>query len=912
MMRLGSSTLATLAGFICLALSLATAADMPTTAVASGVTLGNASLELRFVREHGRLRLSGLLNKLSGRMLPVTEDDFRIEVNGRAPLRAADFHYVRDFFEKIPGGPRLRLQLASPANGLGLQVTYELGDHDFFARRWLELTTAHPLPIRRVAVWQVGVPGTCAAQEDGPPIYLTGDVWKVKGKKGFGLPVFLEDTFWGLECPTGYNHYQHGLLTLLHYPGCTVTNLFVSQTAVVGVAKPHEVASQFLRYVQTFQAAPSDRLVIGYNSWTSLMPPTEKNCLRTIGLLRRKLYEPYGVALDFFALDDGWDNKDSLWNIRKEGFPHGFAPLVEALRPMKTRLGLWLSPSSGYGHAAWGARHGFGVNASYDWFLCQSDPKYRHDMAQVVIDLQRRYDLGFFKLDGFMACCDTDQHPWHLNGDFAREANVDAVEGLFSAMRQANHSVWLDPTSGMWLSPWWLKTADSFWADTYDGQAPAVAPAPDFPESSITSRDAQFRLRCRQNPWFPSYALETLDIYQPNAPLDDNGVMATLARGQRLVNLYADLRRFSDADWHFLAAAFRWARHNAGTLCHTVELPGDPLEGEAYGLAHFHSRRGILSVRNPSYRPQRIRVRLDTSSGWLPQEALSVSAKNRFLASVVYPRQETLATPLHYGDTLELELQPYEQMVVQIEPEEDLWPRLCGVRAREVSRQDKRITWEVCGPAGEEIQGILRATNEPTRILLNGQPVHGIVKIDDGWQIPLAFTGRKPTCTLAGAFSVRPGDGSRRLTGRWRAVVSKGTQAAFVVLCRAKTDLTGSLQCAASVNQRPVSLRSFGPQLHLPHHLFYREFGRQYWKWFQFELSAGARDIAIVITGPANQPAPAPLDISASLQAQEPLQRASLTMEFSHRLTTTETDPLPVPVAQVTRHFTVVVSGRGH
>ena len=51
--------------------------------------------------------------------------------------------------------------------------------------------------------------------------------------------------------------------------------------------------------------------------------------------------------------------------------------------------------------------------------------------------------------------------------------------------------------------------------------------------------------------------------------------------------MYADLRRFSDADWRFLASAFQWARHNAATLSHTELLPGDPLKGEPYGLAHF-------------------------------------------------------------------------------------------------------------------------------------------------------------------------------------------------------------------------------------------------------------------------------------------------------------------------------------
>ena len=111
------------------------------------VLLGNGSLQMRFIREHGRLRFGELENKLSGRTLPVTADDFSIAVEGRAPLQTADFRFVRDTLEKMPGGQRLRLQFDRPANGLGLEVIYELGDHDFFVRRRLELTTTKPLPL---------------------------------------------------------------------------------------------------------------------------------------------------------------------------------------------------------------------------------------------------------------------------------------------------------------------------------------------------------------------------------------------------------------------------------------------------------------------------------------------------------------------------------------------------------------------------------------------------------------------------------------------------------------------------------------------------------------------------------------------------------------------------------------------
>ena len=860
--------------------------------------LGNGQLELQFQHKGNQVVAHQLVNKLSGRTIPITEDDFSLGIEGRPPLRMADFTFQKATEEAIPGGHRLTLLLASSAPSASLNVIYELGDRDFFLRRRLELLPAGPLPLRQVEVWRAGLQATCSAQEEGPPFYLTGNVWKAEDKKGFGLPVFLDDTFWGLECPTGYNRYEQGAVSLRHYPGRTVTNTFVSKTAVLGVAKPQQVARDFHRYVETFQAAPSDRLMIGYNTWTSLMPPTEKNCLAIIELVRRKMYEPYGVGLDFFAVDDGWDKKDSLWEIRSDPFPHGFATLLEALQPMKTRLGLWLSPSTGYGHAAWCGAHGYTRNASFDWFLCQSDPNYRRDMAKVVGDFKQRYGVGFFKLDGFMASCDTTAHPHHLSGDYAREANVDAAEELFAVMRKADYPVHLNPTSGMWLSPWWLRTADSLYADTYDGESPTIAPAPDFREGATSSRDAQYRLRCRQNPWFPSYAIETLDIYQPTTVLGYNDVMATVARGQRLVNVYADLRRFSEEDWRFLATAFQWARHNAATLSHTELLPGNPLKGEPYGLAHFHGRRGILSLRNPFLQPQKIQVKLDASSGWLSEEAAANGPQDAFVARIVYPRREILAAPLKYGDTLELELQAYEQMVVQIEPADDVIPRLCGVRAREVSRQGNTITWEVFGSPGDSVEGILHTKDAPANILLDGKEVLGVSKIANGLRVPLDIAGTKAACQATGApLSWSEGNNGMQLTGRCTVNVGEGAKASLIVLCRSQTNCTGAIQCRALVNSTPAKVCVFGPEQNPPHKLLYREFSRQYWKWFQFELPGGPSDVVVTIDSASAGITPKQIEAGWWLSTEQRLKKATLTLELDRPLPAASLIPLPYPAS---------------
>ena len=45
-----------------------------------------------------------------------------------------------------------------------------------------------------------------------------------------------------------------------------------------------------------------------------------------IDTFKTKLFDAHGESIDTFTIDDGWDNKDSLWEIRKDRFPRGFAP----------------------------------------------------------------------------------------------------------------------------------------------------------------------------------------------------------------------------------------------------------------------------------------------------------------------------------------------------------------------------------------------------------------------------------------------------------------------------------------------------------------------------------------------------------------------------------------------------------
>ncbi|MDW8036965.1 MAG: NPCBM/NEW2 domain-containing protein [Thermoguttaceae bacterium] len=671
------------------------------------IRLESEALALQF--EGGspeELCLRRIENKLAHQPVSLQViEGFQIGLEGQEALTSSNFAFRKEQRHQLPdGSQRLCLYYdgrfqdkQGNTQQLSLQIFYQLGPKDFYVRRWLELETPTPLDLRQVVVWEVRFLDqeriSKVQQGGGPPVQL--DAWaswrlpRAETHGGFGQPVFLGDTFWGLEFPAGINWYEKGLIRLTQHPGRQVQGRWRSKTAVLGVAEPGRVLKRFRQYVTSFQATPPDlNLFVNYNTWWTLMPPTEQNCLQLIETFRKNLWEPFGESFDTFTIDDGWDEKNSLWEIHKERFPRGFEPLVEELKKMNARLGLWVSPSSGYNHAPWGAKAGYEVNSN-PWYLCQSGPKYRRDFMQVMLNLTKKYQFAFYKFDGFCGSCEAPGHG-HLPGLYAQEANTEAFIELLEAIRREKPDIFLDPTTGMWLSPWWLRYVDAVWGFISGDYPDIVVPAPIVRDSATTTRDAVFRQRCQQHPGFPPSAMEHLGIIVITPEKWEDNAIIVLGRGSRLLTLYINPQFFTKGrqDWAFLASILRWARHNAGTLAQTELILGDPFKREPYGYAHWHKNRGILALRNPFVEPRKVCIPLDETIGWeqghevaspggttaTPADPTTsgkdTAQKLRLIARMVYPRWEVLPRIFGYGDQLEVQLSGYETILIELVPAE--------------------------------------------------------------------------------------------------------------------------------------------------------------------------------------------------------------------------------------------------
>jgi len=680
---------------------LAAAAVVAAPPAEEALTLDNGLVRATVTLRDGRL-VAERLAAVSGAGAIESDGGFLLEVvwaGWQAPGRVnnadnalalgpADFTCTGSARAMLADGEELRASFAGPAE-LTLEIRWLLPRDARFVRR--SITVADPRGRGHFlhALWTLD-----AALAGTPRVVKAG---------GFGQPIALTTgdgggAFLGLEWPAADNRLeQRGARWQARCGqeiGAAITADGIGgEPVVVAVTADERVKLAFLDYL--------DRVRVGrlrpytlYNSWYDLRsaeyprvrPPqvmNEENVLRIAGLLRRNMVERHGITLDAFVLDDGWDVYASDWQLRPVQFPRGLAPVVEALRPMSTRLGVWYGPTGGYSfrksRVDWMREHGYETAGDQMWV---GGPRYGALLERRTTEMARS-GVGYFKWDGFQFLA-SGEGLGTPPGIYARRAVLERVRTMAAAVRAIDPDMFLNITSGTWLSPWWLGIADQIWMGGEDYGA-ADVPSISTRDSSITYRDLVLHEDFRHNDfWFPLANLMTHGVLKGTIDIGEIGrgepltkfadeVVFYLARGVTMHELYISPDALSEGEWRVLADALRWARDRFPLLTRTEMVGGDPNRRETYGYVHFRGRSGIVAVRNPEVNPAALAVTLD------PAHGLDADATGLVLERV-YPTRWVSPRLWRAGESPELPLAGYEAAVYELRPlPEVAEPLLAGV-----------------------------------------------------------------------------------------------------------------------------------------------------------------------------------------------------------------------------------------
>ncbi|MCX5759455.1 MAG: NPCBM/NEW2 domain-containing protein, partial [Candidatus Hydrogenedentes bacterium] len=411
----------------------------------------------------------------------------------------------------------------------------------------------------------------------------------------------------------------------------------------------------------------------------------ESEILELMRTFDERMFRPYGVAFDTFCIDMGWSDPKSMWGIDPKLFPEGFSHLQAAAARMKTRLGLWISPSCCYPTAldiGWARENGY---EALNDRLCLGGPKYAAAFRDRIVEYSTRYGVRHFKFDGYALTCPETDHG-HAPGLLSAEAIADGIIAAASAVHEAAPETWIEPTCFGWNpSPWWLFHFNSVIGSFGDDAPFGRVPAPVYRESYTTARDFFNLQGACWNP-MPQAAQEVLGIIHQTDDPFLNDAVTTVLRGHQFLPVYlnpkymseAQGRRAScsnDARWKTFADLLSWARKHEtlledtepllppswqGGACpkfdHKVSMPREP-----YGYRHRleakkpKAYRELIMLRNPWIAPQTYALPLPE----LPEG-------RAFYATSWYPEPRLYGQALKRGDTLHVPLMPYETIVIEI------------------------------------------------------------------------------------------------------------------------------------------------------------------------------------------------------------------------------------------------------
>lgn len=805
--------------------------------------------------------------------------------NADNPVRLTkqDFRLTGHTFRETAQGAELELSLTGIDNSLHLRLTCLLPRDAFYVRRRMDVSdprdTGHFLQALHPLHTRITTPGT---------ILKPG---------GFGQPAALEleaaGAFFGLEYPAATNTLtaddaRRLTLDCAQEMGRRIGREWITGAwAVTALTPDRHVRLWFDRYLDDIRVAPLRPYTL-YNSWYDLRSPelapdaatvmNETNIRRIIDLFRTCMIEPYGIHLDAFVLDDGWDVYRSDWVLRPDQFPHGLAPITAALKPLGTDLGLWFGPIGGYSRRDWRVdwmrAHGYETVGDE---MCVAGTHYHRLLRQRVTDFTRDAGVAYYKWDGIQFSCSEPDHG-HPVGIYSRRAVMEAMIDLCTAVRAINPRTFLNITSGTWLSPWWVGYANQIWMGGQD-YAYADVPSISRRDRAITYRDSVLYEDFAVNDfWFPIANLMTHGIIKGHLqklggeaePLDkftDNALLY-LGRGVSMWELYVSPDILTPGEWQAMARSIAWAKDRFPVLAHTTMIGGDPRAREPYGYAHFKDRRGILAVRNPFMAPRHLTVTLDPAAGLDPTAASLVLER-------VYPTRWISPRLFAAGATIDLPLEGYETAVYEIYPLDDATaPLVAGADFDTVA-----------GPGGRTTVRLYDAG--PAERLLNPERIAAITR--NGASVPLDRLTITPPPSPAPATALTFSPGPEPTTVDLAFTVDASIRrTTLAVLLEPGTAREGKPlpDLAATLDGRPLSIRP--------------EVQEGAWSWSLADVPAGRHrvrlslarpDDALVWTG----------RLSAWLVCRQPRTGTDLTLEWTGATATRPLPPSPWPAGEIRR-----------
>ena len=626
------------------------------------LALSNEAIAVTWSVRGGALRLQALTNRFTDRTLTIDRDVFELVPKEGPVLRSTDVKLTtQPVIEDIPNpatspraadqlaGRQIRIELQDARAQVHISWKAMLREHANYVQQAITIQALeHPLAIAQIILVDANIPGaTVSGHAKGSPVSAL--TWFA----GFEHPLS--------ECRVRADRASCWLSRELPIK----SGQSVTYSSVLGVAHSGQLRRDFLNYVELERSHPY-RTFLHYNSWYDLGRGERYNEQQATDAIRgfgEQLTRQRGVKLDSFLFDDGWDDPSTLWKFNP-GLPNGLKKISEVAAIYGAAPGIWFSPWGGYEEAkeqrlAAARDRGFETNLGG---FALSGPKYYRYFRDVCIEMIEKYGINQFKFDG------TGNANQVIEGS-EFDSDFDAAIHLIGELRAKKPDVYINLTTGTYPSPFWLLYADSIWRGGDDHNFAGVG---SDRQRWITYRDAQtYRHVVEEGSLFPlnSLMLHGLICARRAERLgSDRGqdfadeVHSYFGTGTQLQEMYITPSLLGAGDWDVLAEAAKWSRAHADTLKDSHWIGGDPGRLEVYGWAAWSPAKSIITLRNPSDKPQ------DFSAKPTTLLELPGGGGSSFAAHPVWKGDAEQPFTLSAQEPHVFHLQPFEVLTLELQP----------------------------------------------------------------------------------------------------------------------------------------------------------------------------------------------------------------------------------------------------
>ncbi len=578
--------------------------------------VSNDSVELELEVADGNFRSNQLLNRKTKEKLFLSGEEFSLkaglktklgwyEVDGKPRFGLKPPHVITPDkcypVETSKGKGKASFLLYYPALSLSIRLNYYFLKGENFIHRDLEVEYFGEDEIV-IEDAQLGN-------------------WVVAGnitKGGKGLPVFVDDLwFFSGETPWFDAAGEGNTVTLSQHPSAFLNKngKWTSDRSLIGggIKGARNVLAD---YIRTTILPP--RFVTVYNTWCDFREDglTTEHTVDTFLKLCSGL-RAFGASIDYCVVDDGWFDKDKVYETNTKRFPKGLAEVSELITPYGAGLGLWLAYSSMM--CDLDALTKAGYEAANVYYMCLSGSKYNKDLREAIKNRIITDEVKCFKHDFNYFNCSRPGHGHLYSEDQSTEANMRETAALLDMERELAPDIHQSITTGINHSPWWLKHARILFMGGKDKDYDFTYPVTSRSQAEMRYRDGfLFKLMRVDREFFPLYALMTHGMI--NGLLDTAGpwlneaqwsdyIMNYLGRGTSIRELYIHPRELNEKKFEVLGRGLNWANEHNEFMLRSEMILGDPARNELYGYrGHDGQNRIYVSLRNPKFLDEEVKI----------------------------------------------------------------------------------------------------------------------------------------------------------------------------------------------------------------------------------------------------------------------------------------------------------------